>query len=209
MNMKAIIAAGLLVLAPLAAQAKDVQKAVFAGGCFWCVESNFEYVDGVIEAVSGFSGGTTANPSYKSHGNHIEAVEVTFDADKVSYEKLVDLFLRSTDVVDAGGQFCDRGRTYSSGIFASGAKAKTAKAVIAKHNASGKLPSAIVTPVLAPSKFYPVGAYHQDYAKSKEKILTRRGLMSKAKAYKFYRKSCGRDKRVKQLWGSQAFTAGH
>jgi peptide-methionine (S)-S-oxide reductase len=209
MNFKAILVAGLMVVAPIAAHAKDVQKAVFAGGCFWCVESNFEYVDGVIEAVSGFSGGNTANPSYKSHGNHIEAVEVTYDADKVSYETLVDLFLRSSDVVDAGGQFCDRGRTYTSGIFASGENAKIAKAVISKHDASGKLPSPIVTPILSPSKFFAVDAYHQDYAKSKEKVLTRRGLMTKAKAYKFYRKGCGRDKRVKQLWGSQAFTGGH
>jgi len=199
--LKSIIVVGLLCLAPAVGHAKDIQKAVFAGGCFWCVESNFEYVDGVSEAVSGFSGGTSPNPTYKRHGDHIEAVEVTYDADKVSYETLVDLFLRSSDVVDEGGQFCDRGHTYTTGIFAKGANAKTAQAVIDKHNASGKLPSAIVTPILKPSKFFAVDAYHQDYAKSEEKVLTRRGVMTKAKAYKFYRKGCGRDKRVKQLWG--------
>ena len=203
--LKSFLTAALIIAAPIAAQAKDIQKAVFAGGCFWCVESDFEHLDGVTEAVSGFAGGTTRKPTYKSHGDHIEAVEVTYDADKVTYATLVDTLLRSIDVVDAGGQFCDRGHTYTSGIFANGAQAQIARDIIAKHDASGKLPSAIVTPILPVAKFYKVDGYHQDYYKSNKVVLTRRGPLTKAKAYKFYRKGCGRDKRVKQLWGKQAY----
>lgn len=203
--LKSFFAAAMIIAAPMAAQAEDIKKALFAGGCFWCVESNFEHLDGVKEAVSGFAGGTTSKPTYKSFGNHLEAVEITYDAEKVSYAELVDVLLRSSDVVDAGGQFCDRGPHYATGIFASGAEAKIAADVIAKHDASGKLPKPIVTPILPKAKFYKVGAYHQDYYKSDKVVLTRRGPLSKAKAYKFYRKGCGRDKRVKQLWGSQAY----
>jgi peptide-methionine (S)-S-oxide reductase len=203
--LKSIFTAVMIIAAPMAAQAKDIQKAVFAGGCFWCVESNFEHLDGVKEAVSGFSGGAKRNPTYKSFGNHLEAVQVIYDADKVNYATLVDVFLRSSDVVDAGGQFCDRGANYATGIFASGDEAKVAREVIAKHDASGKLPRKIVTPILASAKFYKVGEYHQDYYKSDKVVLTRRGPLTKAKAYKFYRKGCGRDKRVKQLWGAQAY----
>jgi peptide-methionine (S)-S-oxide reductase len=203
--LKSILTAALIIASPMAAQAKDIQKAVFAGGCFWGVESDFEHLDGVTEAVSGFAGGTTRKPTYKSHGDHIEVVQVTYDADKVTYATLVDTLLRSIDVVDAGGQFCDRGHTYTSGIFADGAQAQIARDIIAKHDASGKLPGPIVTPVLPVAKFYKVDAYHQDYYKSDKTVLTRRGPMTKAKAYKFYRKGCGRDKRVKQLWGSQAY----
>jgi peptide-methionine (S)-S-oxide reductase len=206
--LKSIFAAAMIIAAPMVAQAKDIQKAVFAGGCFWCVESDLESINGVNEVVSGFAGGKKRNPTYKSHGNHIEAVQVTYDADKVSYAALTDKFLRSIDVVDAGGQFCDRGHTYSSGIFANGANAQIARDIIAKHDASGKLPSKIVTPILPVSKFYAVDDYHQDYYKSSKIVVTRRGPLTKAKAYKFYRNSCGRDARVKQLWGSQAF-AGH
>jgi peptide-methionine (S)-S-oxide reductase len=206
--LKTLFTAAIIIAAPLAAQAKDIQKATFAGGCFWCVESDLEGVKGVKGAVSGFTGGRTASPTYKSHGNHIEAVQVTFDADVISYETLVDKFLRSIDVVDSGGQFCDRGHAYTSAVFAKGGQGDVARSVISKHNASGKLPKKIVTPVLAASKFYPVGEYHQDYYKSKKRVVTRRGPMTKAKAYKFYRNSCGRDARVKQLWGAQAFS-GH
>lgn len=204
--LKTLFTAAMIIAAPMAAQAKDIQKATFAGGCFWCVESDMESVKGVKSAVSGFTGGKKANPTYKSHGKHIEAVQVTFDADVISYEALVDKFLRSIDVVDRGGQFCDRGHTYTSAIFAKGSQADIARAVIAKHDASGKLPSKIVTPVLPASKFYKVDGYHQDYYKSQKTVITRRGPMTKAKAYKFYRNSCGRDARVKQLWGAQAFS---
>ena len=203
--LKSFFVSAMIIAAPMAAQAEDIKKAVFAGGGFWGVECNFEHLDGVKEAVSGFAGGTKRNPTYKSFGNHLEAVEVTYDADMVSYAELVDVLLRSSDVIDDGGQFCDRGANYATGIFASGAEAKVAADVIAKHDASGKLPKSIVTPILPKAKFYKVGEYHQDYYKSEKVVLTRRGPLTKAKAYKFYRKGCGRDKRVRQLWGAQAY----
>lgn len=162
-------------------------------------------MDGVKEAESGFSGGTKRNPAYKSFGNHLEVVQVIYDADKVDYSTLVDVFLRSSDVVDARGQFCDRGANYATAIIASGKEAEISRSVISKHDASGRLPSKIVTPILASAKFYKVVEYHQDYYKSQKVVLTRFGPLTKAKAYQFYRTGCGRDKHVKQLWGAQAY----
>tara|TARA_R110002096_G_scaffold42524_2_gene114689 strand:+ start:8349 stop:8975 length:627 start_codon:yes stop_codon:yes gene_type:complete len=207
MMLKGILMAGLLIVTPMVAQAQSLKKAVFAGGCFWCVEADYEKLEGVKEAVSGFTGGTTRRPTYKSFGDHLEAVQVTYDADKVSYATLVDVLLRSVDVLDAGGQFCDRGNSYTTAIFANGSEAQIARDVIAKYNASGVLPRPIVTPVLPAGKFFKASAYHQGYYKSSKIVVTRRGPMSKARAYAFYRKGCGRDARLKQLWGSQAYLA--
>lgn len=201
----AAIAAGQMIH-PSQAAART-ETAVLAGGCFWCVESNFEGVPGVKDVVSGFTGGTLKNPTYEdvshSETGHYEAVKITFDPDKVSYATLINLFLHSTDVVDAGGQFCDRGNSYRSAIFVSGADQQAAaKAEVEK--AAAELGKAIATPILPAAKFYPADAYHQDYYKSSELVLTRRGPKTKANAYDFYRSSCGRDARVKQLWGSSA-----
>ncbi len=182
------------------------ETAIFAGGCFWCVESNFDKVPGVTETISGFTGGTLKNPTYEDvtagGTGHYEAVKVTFDPSKVSYAELVRHFLRSIDVTDAGGQFCDRGDSYRSAIFAKGAQKAAAEKEIADAQAAlGKM---IVTPVLAASAFYPADAYHQNYYQQTEIILTRRGPKSKANAYKFYRSACGRDARVSELWGAEA-----
>jgi peptide-methionine (S)-S-oxide reductase len=189
-----------------AAQA-ETAKAVVAGGCFWCVEKDFESVPGVKSVVSGFSGGTSDNPTYEQVGDggtgHYEAVEISYDPAKISYAQLMALFLRSVDVTDAGGQFCDRGDTYRTAIFASNTGEKT-EAEAAVATAEAELGQKIVTPVLNGSAFYPADAYHQDYYKQTEIILTRRGPKSKANAYKFYRESCGRDARVRELWGSAA-----
>ena len=192
------------------ARAADIQTITVAGGCFWCVESDFESVPGVIEAVSGFAGGDVANPSYKQvvggGTGHIEAVQITYDADKVQLRPLLDAFFRSIDPTDAGGQFCDRGRSYTTAIFASGADAQVAEA--AKAAAQSELGQNIVTPILPASKFYAADAYHQDYYKQLDIILTRFGPRKKSEAYKRYRVACGRDARVQQLWGSAApFTA--
>jgi peptide-methionine (S)-S-oxide reductase len=208
-----LISASLLLSASLA-QAKDIQTAIFAGGCFWCVESDFESVKGVRKAVSGYTGGKTANPTYKqvSKGGtgHYEAVKVTYDADVVSYDALVDIFLRSVDPVDDGGQFCDRGHSYKTAVFyQNDAQKAVAEAAKSGFDASGVLPKKIVTPILPAKKFYNAEAYHQDYYKSDKIIISRFGPISKAKAYKRYRKGCGRDKRLKQLWGKQAFVATH
>ena len=184
------------------AEAKT-QKAVLAGGCFWCVESNFEGVAGVKDVVSGYTGGASKNPTYDDHEGHYEAVEITFDDAKISYAQIISKFLRSTDVVDAGGQFCDRGNAFRSAIFVSDAAEKQVAAdEVARAQAD--LGQKIVTPVLTAKTFWPAEAYHQDYYKSSELVLTRRGPKEKANAYKFYRDACGRDARIKQLWGSAA-----
>jgi peptide-methionine (S)-S-oxide reductase len=194
------------VLLTGAAQA-ETAKAVVAGGCFWCVESDFESVPGVKSVVSGFAGGTLENPTYEdvSAGGtgHYEAVEIRYDPAKISYADLMALFLRSVDVTDAGGQFCDRGDTYRTAIFVSN-KAEKAAAQAAIADAEAALGQKVVTPVLAAGAFWPADAYHQDYYRQDEIIITRRGPKSKANAYKFYREACGRDARTHELWGSAA-----
>jgi peptide-methionine (S)-S-oxide reductase len=185
-----------------AAEAKT-QKAVLAGGCFWCVEANFEGVAGVKDVISGYTGGSSANPTYDNHEGHYEAVQITFDDARISYADVIDKFLHSTDVVDAGGQFCDRGKAYRSAIFTLNAEqAAVAKDEVAKAQAA--LGQKVVTPVLAAKKFWPAEAYHQNYYKSTDYVITRRGPKEKRNAYAFYRSACGRDARVKQLWGSAA-----
>lgn len=184
------------------AQAKT-ETAILAGGCFWCVESNFESVAGVKDVISGYTGGNSQNPTYDDHEGHYEAVKITFDDAKISYAEIVDKFLHSTDVVDAGGQFCDRGNAYRSAIFALDADQQAvAKAEIAK--AQSALGQKIVTPVLAAKTFWKAEDYHQNYYKSSDIVLTRRGPKEKKNAYAFYRESCGRDARIEQLWGSSA-----
>lgn len=192
-----------------AAEAKDVQTAIFAGGCFWCVESDFESVKGVIEVTLGYTGGKTKNPTYKTvtkgKSGHYESASITFDADVVSYRKLVDLFWRSIDPTDADGQFCDRGSSYRSAIFTlNNQQKKTAAASKAAVDASGKLPDKIVTPIIKASTFYPAEEYHQNYYKGGKSTLTRFGYIKQSDAYWRYRKGCGRDARVKHLWGNEA-----
>lgn len=189
------------------ASAAESARAYFAGGCFWCVESDFEMVDGVGDVVSGFTGGRVKNPSYKQvvrgGTGHYEAVEIPYDPSKVSYAELLHIFFRTVDPTDDGGQFCDRGESYRTAIFVSNAKERKV-AETAKKKAQSDLGRKIVTPILDAGKFYPAEAYHQDYYKGDEIVLTRRGPKTKASAYKFYRKACGRDKRVKRLWGKAA-----
>lgn len=193
------------------ARAAPTEKAYFAGGCFWCVEADFEKLKGVGDVVSGFTGGTVANPTYKqvTRGGtgHFEAVEIPFDPAVVSYEQLLHAFFRSIDPTDAGGQFCDRGESYRTAIFVTSAQQRAA-AETAKAAAQRELGRKIVTPILDAKTFYPAGGYHQDYYKSSDVVLTRRGPKSKASAYEFYRDSCGRDQRVRQLWGRAALFAG-
>ncbi len=170
--------------------------AVFAGGCFWCTESDFEKLPGVTEAVSGYTGGRVANPTYPqvSAGNtgHIEAVRVTYDPRRVSYAQLVDYHLRHVDPTDGGGQFCDRGDQYRAAIFtASEAERRIAAAAKAQLDASGRLKSKVAT-LIAPAKaFYPAEAYHQDYYKKN------------STKYRFYRWNCGRDARIAAVWGGK------
>lgn len=194
-------AAAILVL--LLAPTAHAETAIVAGGCFWCVEANFEHVEGVRSAVSGYTGGDSANPTYDNHEGHFEAVRITFDPDVLPYSKLIALFLRSVDVTDAGGQFCDRGPAYRTAIFVTNtAQRDAAQAEIAK--AESLLGHKIVTPVLAATPFWNAEAYHQDYSRKSDIVLTRRGPMQMKNAYAFYRKACGRDARVRALWGAEA-----
>jgi len=172
-------------------------KAVFAGGCFWCVESDFDKVPGVISTTSGYTGGQTVKPSYEqvsSHTTgHAEAVEVVFDPAKVSYQRLVEYFWHTIDPTVKDRQFCDIGSPYRTAIFAQdAAQLKIAQASRAALEKSKPFKEPIVTEVTLAGAFYPAEAYHQDYYK-KNPIR-----------YKYYRTTCGRDARLKQLWGEQA-----
>lgn len=193
------------------ARAQSRETAIVAGGCFWCVEADFEKVGGVIEAVSGYTGGTVANPTYKevTRGGtgHYEAVAITYDPSVISYERIIELFLRSVDPTDAGGQFCDRGESYRTAIFAGNTQERRiAEKEIAQ--AEEELGRQIVTPVLDEMPFYEAEEYHQDYYKSGDIILTRFGPRSKQTAYDLYREACRRDERVRDLWGDAAPFAG-
>jgi peptide-methionine (S)-S-oxide reductase len=181
------------------------ETAIVAGGCFWCVESDFEGVPGVEEVKSGYSGGDTENPTYRNHVGHYEAVEITFDPAVISYGELIAKFLRSVDVLDAGGQFCDRGPAYRTAIFVTDAAQNTA-ALAAVADAEAALGQKIVTPVLKAKTFWIAEDYHQDYYKGTNLIMTRVGPKKQSNAYKFYREACGRDARVKAVWGPEAFS---
>lgn len=188
------------------------ETAILAGGCFWCVESDFESVKGVTSVVSGYTGGTFADPTYKDVGKggtgHYEAVQVKFNPNVVSYDQILHMFLRSVDPTDAGGQFCDRGDSYRTAIFPRNA-AQTASAQAAIAQANADLGRKIVTPIIPASKFYKAEAYHQDYYKGTKLVVTRRGPKRQSNAYKFYRNACGRDAKVQSIWGNAAPFVGH
>ncbi|HVY41508.1 MAG TPA: peptide-methionine (S)-S-oxide reductase MsrA [Hyphomicrobiaceae bacterium] len=196
------ITQGLILLAALACAgiataqttAPATEVATFAGGCFWCMEEAFEKVSGVTTAVSGYMGGTVANPTYQQvsggRTGHAEVVQVTYDPAKVSYEKLVEWFWVNIDPVDASGQFCDKGSQYRSAIFYHTEEQKRiAQSSKDKLQASGKLKKPIVTEIAAAGPFYQAEDYHQDYYK-KNPVR-----------YQYYKFGCGRAARLEQLWG--------
>lgn len=171
--------------------------ATFAGGCFWCVEVDFDKVPGVISTTSGYTGGSTANPTYEqvSSGRtgHAEAVQVVYDPTRVSYAQLLNYFWRTIDPTTKDRQFCDAGTPYRTAIFANGeAQLKQAKASKEALEKAKPFKEPIVTEVVLAGAFYPAETYHQDYA------------LKNPLRYKYYRASCGRDTRLKQLWGDQA-----
>jgi len=182
----------------------ETRSLVVAGGCFWCVEKDFDHVEGVVSTTSGFAGGDVQNPTYRNHGNHREVVRIDYDSTVTDYETLVRTFLRTIDPLDAGGQFCDRGRSYEPAIHAS-SDAERQAAIEAVEQASATLGQQIVVPVEGTATFWIADDYHLDYYQSQERILTRFGAISKADAYKRYRAACGRDARVKQVWGDEAY----
>lgn len=197
-----------LVVLMLLALPTRAETIVVAGGCFWCVEADFEPVAGVTDVVSGFMGGTVANPTYRQvvrgGTGHLEAVAITYDPGVLPLDRLLDMFLRSIDPTDAGGQFCDRGESYTTAIFVDGA-AERAAAEAAVARAARDLGGAVVTPVREAGPFWAADAYHQDYWRSGDLIITRFGPRSKANAYRLYREACGRDARLRALWGDAAF----
>ncbi len=192
----AALALGLAALAPWAA-AQGTAKAILAGGCFWCVEADFDKVPGVVSTTSGYIGGKVANPSYqqvttKTTG-HAEAVEIVFDPAKVSYEQLLEHYWRSIDPTTPDRQFCDAGTPYRTAIFAVDAlQLKAAQASLAALEKSKPFAEPIVTQIALAGPFYAAEDYHQDYYK-KNPVR-----------YQYYRTSCGRDARLKQLWGKPA-----
>ncbi len=177
------------------AKAKTGDKlvaATFAGGCFWCTESDFDKMAGVVSTTSGYIGGRTPNPTYKQVSNggtgHIEAVRVVYDPARISYGTLASRFFRTIDPLDGGGQFCDRGDMYRSAIFvATAEQRRTAEA--AKKAAGAQLRAAIATEILPAAKFYPAEDYHQNFYK-KNPVR-----------YRYYRYSCGREARLEKVWG--------
>lgn len=196
--------------APAIGQAQET--AIVAGGCFWCVEADFEKMAGVSEVYSGFTGGNVANPSYEQvtagGTGHYEAARILYDPARVSYDQIMYAFFRSVNPTDPGGQFCDRGDSYRTAIFVRN-DAERQSAERAKAQAAADLGQKILTPILDAGQFYDADAYHQDYYKQGDLILTRFGPRSKASAYKLYRDSCGRDQRVRDLWGNAAPFANH
>ena len=189
---------------PVASKTKDSDAtvapanqatAIFAGGCFWCMEGPFDKIDGVISTTSGYTGGTDPNPTYGhvSAGitGHAEAVQVVYDASRVDYATLLKTFWVNIDPLDSKGQFCDKGSQYRSGIFY-GSEAEKELAEASKAEAAERLGKTIVTEVTAASDFYPAEDYHQDY------------YINNPVRYKIYRTGCGRDRRLTQLWGDDA-----
>ncbi|KPK99258.1 MAG: methionine sulfoxide reductase [Omnitrophica WOR_2 bacterium SM23_72] len=168
-----------------------MEKAIFSGGCFWCMEPPFEKLDGVTEVVSGYTGGSGENPTYEDYAQkgHIEAIQVTYDPAKVSYQKLLDVFWRQIDPTDDAGQFCDRGPAYRTAIFYENeAQKQQAEQSKAELDASGRYKKSVATDILPASTFYKAEDYHQDY------------YQKNPSAYKAYRLTCGRDQFLKKTW---------
>jgi peptide-methionine (S)-S-oxide reductase len=191
-----VIVFAALTGAPVKAQETETANtgvAIFAGGCFWCVESDFDHVSGVKETVSGYIGGKLDNPTYESHTSNgdREAVRITYDPSVVSYDDLLKTFFRTVDPTDDGGQFCDRGHSYTTAVYTLN-EAQADKAEAAKAEAEALLERSVVTEVLPAPKFWPAEEYHQDFH------------VKSPIRYHYYRRGCGRDKRIEALWGDEA-----
>ena len=194
--MKNILALILLAasLSSFASHAAE-EKTILAGGCFWCMESDFEKLEGVTDVISGFTGGTADNPTYNGdHEGHYEAVEITYDPDKVSYRELLDHFWVNIDPFDGIGQFCDKGPSYLSAIFVANEEERSI-AQQTRREVVAQFPNRkVVTPILDAATFYPIKgdeSYHQDYYKKSPL------------RYQAYRWGCGRDKRLEDIWGDK------
>lgn len=187
-----------VVCAVLAGQTvAATETAIFAGGCFWCMEKPFDELEGVISTTSGYAGGHVKNPTYKQvssgRSGHTEVVQVVFDPDKISYAQLLEVFWRNIDPLDARGQFCDKGSQYRSAIFYLNEQQRlAAEASRDALAASARFTQPLVTEVSAAGEFYPAEDYHQNY------------YQRNPVRYKYYRYRCGRDQRLKELWGEES-----
>ena len=186
----------IIFILMLSAQNALADKAILAGGCFWCMESDFEALQGVSGVVSGFTGGTLKNPTYKgNHDGHYEAVEITYDPKVVDYQGILDHFWINIDPFDGKGQFCDKGHSYLSAVFVA-TEEERILAVQSRQKIIKMFPDRkVVTPILDVSTFYPISgdeSFHQDYYKKNPL------------RYKYYRWGCGRDKRLRDIWGERA-----
>ena len=194
--MKNIVAITALTITCLFAGTASAEKTVLAGGCFWCMEKDFESLEGVSEVISGFTGGTAKNPTYKGdHTGHYEAVEITYDPEIVTYQDLLDHFWVNIDPFDDRGQFCDKGPSYLSAIFVGNEEERMLAEASKERVIERFKDQTVVMPILPASTFYPITGneiHHQDFYK---KSPVR---------YKAYRWSCGRDKRLKAVWGDKA-----
>ena len=193
-----VLSAWLMLLAPAAPALAATEEAVLAGGCFWCLEHDLEGLPGVLEVESGYSGGKLAKPTYRqvSAGGtgHQEVVRVRFDSSKLRYDALLRAYWRNVDPFDGGGQFCDRGESYKPVIFTTNANqaVEARNSLLAAARELGRPTSALKVNIRPLSRFWPAEDYHQNYAR-------RNGLQ-----YKYYRWSCGRDRRLDQVWGKRA-----
>ena len=180
----------ILIIFPINAIAQS-EEAIFAGGCFWCLEHDLQKLDGVISAESGYSGGAIINPTYENHNGHQEVVKVSFNSDIISYKDLLDSYWINIDPFDGDGQFCDRGNSYKPIIFTSNEEQKDeAKESKARISLSLNIPNdQLKVEILDSKPFWIAEKYHQDYA------------VKNPLKYNFYRSSCGRDNRLKKVWG--------
>jgi peptide-methionine (S)-S-oxide reductase len=187
-----LLAAAAALPAAQPAQA-EMEVAIFAGGCFWCVEADFDKVSGVVSTTSGYIGGSSDNPTYYDHSSagHREAVRIEFDNSRVSYDMLVATFFYTIDPTDGGGQFCDRGHSYTTAVYTTTSEQKAA-AEKAKKAAGRELGTSIATDVASAPTFWPAEDYHQNYYR-KNPVR-----------YKYYRNGCRRDARLDQVWGENA-----
>lgn len=197
LSIALIMIAGLLGTGPALAADSPKSVAIFAGGCFWCVESDFDSVPGVLETVSGFTGGTTPNPTYmqvvRKGTGHREALRIVFNPEQVTYKQLLVSFWRSIDPTDAGGQFCDRGEPYTTAVFVLDSEQRQL-AEETKAAAEKALGQKIATTIEDAGEFYPAEEYHQDYH-NKNPLQ-----------YSLYRWRCGRNAQVEAIWGDAAYT---
>ncbi len=193
--MKKVLLIALSALALFAAINARAATAILAGGCFWCMEADFEKLDGVSEVISGFTGGSHPNPTYNgAHTGHYEAVRITYDPTVIDYRGILEHFWINHDPFDDGGQFCDRGHEYLAAIFVAD-EAERKAAEQSRQEVASRFPGkTVVTPILPRSTFYPIRgdeSYHQDY------------YLKSPVRYRYYRWGCGRDRRLAEIWGEK------